>query len=1000
MKKLLSLIGLLSICLQESTMKAMESQDASPQPAPQLVPPAVPGQAAATQPGAPQLPAGTNRVSVNMVTIITLHQTLAPIQNVLAQLPKAHQGASQAAIAMINMAQAGLAQPADPQLQAAQVIQLQRNDLATITQALALAQQAIAQGSQAQPSAIQQAQAALRQAHTLLRPALAPLFPPTAQQVQNQGAQAQQVPQQAGVQPAAQPGQQRPIAGIAQPQPQPLRAQQAVPGGGLQVAAHQGNVNPFAQNPPLQPLPARGYFLAPLDHPERLGAGSAFAMSRASQPWYEKKKIIHRAHCKTTQADFEKAVAEKQFDAVLDTMFALAQDPRMIPFAKWLQKVTPLFYAIQQKNLALVQFLDPLEFWYGDERPREAYVHDLQVPQAERQLESFDALSGAKLRSLSPLEYAIATDASEIAAWMMNSGNPKHLTPYGLQKALLKAIQHNKLIFAEALLEKLSRLEAPPHLGLGLGPDDQKNHLHFAQSADAVKLLIRHGFDKERALPGEYPSRFDIGQKFQRTQFSNGLGGQGHTVVKIDKVMTPLHTAVNKENLEVVKALIEAGALVDDKSYKLSSLHIAAMKGNSAIIDVLVKAGASKNKKDSAGFTALDYALIFDHKDAIETLHRAGHSVMKNTCALHIAVKENRFDLVQFFIDNHVNLNYRGAADAPPIYYAKNVEMLDLLVRHGAKFDKSLISKYLSAHRLQNMYGMINYVIDHGGDKTLGNPNRATALHKAIRLKDLRLTKLFIEHGADVNAKPKGYALPLISAINHPILQRITRRKYKSDNAMLKLLLGHPLLKIPADLTTRANPKAIKRLGSLLDFAVNWQKYIAAKSWMRISKNGETPLLLAAVCNNSEALKEFFTNQLALVPARYSMLAKEKQGPHFENKETDLFKPQARYYINAHDKNGLSALMYLARYSHNVHFINSLLPYSVYAINAGTKLYTEEVLKAAQEAASCGNYRIACALLNACIHDVSSIFFGEEVPSTPQIEEVAESEIEEKVAAQ
>ncbi len=391
-------------------------------------------------------------------------------------------------------------------------------------------------------------------------------------------------------------------------------------------------------------------------------APSAWDLFPQPKRWFTMKDIDHRPAGVELETYLLEMLAANKFDSALDTMFVLAQDGTE-DLGQRLRKITPLFYAIEQKNLAFVQFLEPLPFWYQvwgqDKRPIEAAPDDLYLGQTDRGLTQIQ---------MTPLEYAITLDASDIAVWMIKCGNPAHRS--SRVSALAKAIDRNMLTVMKALLES---------------PGDNlfdQIQLQCAPSAEALKLLVQYG----ETMSSRAPSYCEFGN-------------------------------------------------------------------------------------------------------------------------------------------------------------------------------------------------------------------------------------------------------------------------------------------IPA----------------LWIFAINWQKYIAHKGWMRKSKNGETPLLFAAICNNTEALREFFTAQLALVPARYSARPKTEQGPHFDNKATDLFKPQARYYINAHDFRGLSALMYLARYSRNIQFINNLLPYGVYAINAGNKLYTEEVLKAAQEAARCGNDRIACALLNACMQNAAHIIFGEEAVSTAQI---------------
>ena len=57
---------------------------------------------------------------------------------------------------------------------------------------------------------------------------------------------------------------------------------------------------------------------------------------------------------------------------------------------------------------------------------------------------------------------------------------------------------------------------------------------------------------------------------------------------------TPLHYAMRSGNLAIVKALVEAGALLDVKNfYNDTPLSVACQKGELAIADHLLKKGAN-----------------------------------------------------------------------------------------------------------------------------------------------------------------------------------------------------------------------------------------------------------------------------------------------------------------------------------------------------------------------------------------------------------------------
>ena len=391
--------------------------------------------------------------------------------------------------------------------------------------------------------------------------------------------------------------------------------------------------------------------------------------------------------------------------------------------------------------------------------------------------------------------------------------------------------------------------------------------------------------------------------------------------------------------------------------------------------------------EDQIGLTPLDYAILHDRKKAMDLLISEGHSFSRFTKALDRAAKANRLDIAEFLINQGVDVNVADMQGATPLFYARTLEMVQLLVNNGGRVDvrmqgNPILIKIIHGLKREDddmsdmieysaypynesgaKYAIIKFLLEHGANVNASNYQKVSPLHM---LPHLEIAKLLIEHGADLNARTTDNRIPLGRAI-------------ETGSAITQLLLGHPSIEVNDAFLQSISEKIDKNALGLLDFKINWRKYIAFNGWMRISEQNQTPLLMACVCNNTEALSEFFNAQLQLVPARYSELPQQERHHNFAMQETDRFKPKARYYINAVDKSGYSALMYLARYNKNSNFINNLLAYCIYNISSGDRLHTEEVLKAAAEAASCGNYRLATALVYACIHNNSEIIVGEEL---------------------
>ncbi|MEN2416470.1 ankyrin repeat domain-containing protein [Flavobacterium mesophilum] len=82
----------------------------------------------------------------------------------------------------------------------------------------------------------------------------------------------------------------------------------------------------------------------------------------------------------------------------------------------------------------------------------------------------------------------------------------------------------------------------------------------------------------------------------------------------------PLHVAVSKGDLEVVKKFIAYGANVNEQSEDMTPLMIAARYNKVEIIKVLLENGARPEDKNEQGFTALKYAQLSNATEAIAIL--------------------------------------------------------------------------------------------------------------------------------------------------------------------------------------------------------------------------------------------------------------------------------------------------------------------------------------------------------------------------------------------
>jgi ankyrin repeat protein len=136
---------------------------------------------------------------------------------------------------------------------------------------------------------------------------------------------------------------------------------------------------------------------------------------------------------------------------------------------------------------------------------------------------------------------------------------------------------------------------------------------------------------------------------------------------------TPLHWAVESDDLEIVDLLLQARANVKAKDrYGLTPLYFAATNGNDAIVRRLLKAGADPNDADANGDSVLMGAVRSGNLEAVKALIESGAKVNGKDSAteqtpLMWAVRSSQPAIVQTLIDKGAEINARTrTGKAPP----------------------------------------------------------------------------------------------------------------------------------------------------------------------------------------------------------------------------------------------------------------------------------------------------------------------------------------------
>lgn len=214
------------------------------------------------------------------------------------------------------------------------------------------------------------------------------------------------------------------------------------------------------------------------------------------------------------------------------------------------------------------------------------------------------------------------------------------------------------------------------------------------------------------------------------------LVSKGAKVNAVDKEFSmPLAKAVQADNLEIAKFLLEQGA---DKTINHSDTEFqtAIFKASSAkMAQLLIANGANVSDRDKKGLSVLLHAVAnYLDFDLLKVLLQNGADInaqdKSGTTALLQAVRypyeRDDKNCVQFLLENGANANVANNQGETPLLVAEKLEVLQALLAHGA-------------------------------DVNAQNEDGQTALIHIARIYDPKgeKTKWLLERGADVNIRDK-----------------------------------------------------------------------------------------------------------------------------------------------------------------------------------------------------------------------------------------------------
>jgi ankyrin repeat protein len=274
-----------------------------------------------------------------------------------------------------------------------------------------------------------------------------------------------------------------------------------------------------------------------------------------------------------------------------------------------------------------------------------------------------------------------------------------------------------------------------------------------------------------------------------------------------------LLNAVLKRNREMVELLVRRGAPLSAQGRGISALHLAAGQGWLAGVKILLDAKSPVNEPVAGGYRPLHFAAFAGNLEIVKLLLDRGAEVNAagdgGTIPLQVAVRQKFLKVADLFLEHKAdperigecdiamstlqqmislsrNLQYSGVSNpAVPLMVAawdNNAAMIELLVRHGARFSTTnrygqpvlelwvasgspaLISQYAKSvgtpvlnRALLNLVGnsfrpdVLDILVSAGAQLNITNSSGNTPLCDAVKQNQLELADWLMAHGANVN---------------------------------------------------------------------------------------------------------------------------------------------------------------------------------------------------------------------------------------------------------
>lgn len=315
--------------------------------------------------------------------------------------------------------------------------------------------------------------------------------------------------------------------------------------------------------------------------------------------------------------------------------------------------------------------------------------------------------------------------------------------------ALLEACEHNNQKAAKAALKAGANINAQNDIGV--------TPLNFAvmyNDPQFIDLLLQAG--AKVIIQSDYGTNaLDI-----LRPSSNGIKEKLEAAMAKDKALAEqFMQAVLEDKTDKALELLQEGAYLDFADNRLpehlNALMVAVDRNNIELVKALLKAGARLERADKNGLTALFYAnsweilkLLIDAGADVNARRKYGINPIMG------AARDRDSIIVQSLIDAGANVNSEDLGGNSPLFYATasgKIEMIKFLLSKNADVNKeNKDHKNLLHYAIENGHPeVVPILLKSGVDPNKKSYKGYTPLMIAARNGDLTAMNLLLENGAD-----------------------------------------------------------------------------------------------------------------------------------------------------------------------------------------------------------------------------------------------------------